>query len=266
MSLSNAIDPNTLIGSKVVGAAGVELGQVDGIYLDSQSSEPEWAAVKPGKSGNRVSLVPLAKAEYDGAELSVPYGKDELEAAPHHDPGQELTHSEEAELFTHYGVRSGEQHDAASENRRDRAGAPGVQGTDTSGPTTDDAMTRSEEHLHVGVEKTAAGKARLRKYVVTEEVSKTVPVSHEEVRVTREPITEDNRDQALAGAEITEEEHEITLHAERPVVSKETVAVERVRLGTETVTEERTVNEQVRKEQIDDATVTTDDDPTSTTN
>ena len=41
------------------------------------------------------------------------------------------------------------------------------------------------------------------------------------------------------------------LHAEKPVVAKETVPVERVRLDTETVTEQVTVNETVRKEQIE---------------
>ena len=42
-------------------------------------------------------------------------------------------------------------------------------GYDTSGPTTDDAMTRSEEHLRAGTETREAGRARLRKYVVTEQ-------------------------------------------------------------------------------------------------
>ena len=116
-------------------------------------------------------------------------------------------------------------------------------------------MTRSEERLRVGTENVQTGRARLRKYVVTENVTTTVPVSHEEVRLEREPITDANRDAALSGADITEEEHEVTLHAERPVVAKETVPVERVRLSTETVTEEHQVNEQVRKEQIDEPDV-----------
>ncbi|MGI8416193.1 MAG: YsnF/AvaK domain-containing protein, partial [Nakamurella sp.] len=88
--------------------------------------------------------------------------------------------------------------------------------------------------------------------VVTENVTQTVPVSHEEVRLEREPITEANRDQAMAGGDITEEEHEVTLHAEQPVVTKETVPVERVRLATEQVAGEQEVTEEVRKEQIDE--------------
>jgi uncharacterized protein (TIGR02271 family) len=124
-------------------------------------------------------------------------------------------------------------------------------GHDTSGRNTDDAMTRSEEQLRVGTEHVETGRARLRKYIVTEQVTQTVPVSHEEVRVEREPITDANRDAALAGPELSEEEHEVTLHEERPVVQKETVPVERVRLETDQVAEEARVDETVRKEQIE---------------
>jgi uncharacterized protein (TIGR02271 family) len=112
-------------------------------------------------------------------------------------------------------------------------------------------MTRSEERLRVGKEQVETGRARLRKYIVTEDVQTTVPVSREEVRIEREPITEANRDAAVAGPDLSEEEHEVTLTEERPVVGKETVPVERVRLGKEQVTEEKQVSEQVRKEQIE---------------
>jgi uncharacterized protein (TIGR02271 family) len=88
--------------------------------------------------------------------------------------------------------------------------------------------------------------------VVTENVTQTVSVSHEEVRVERRPITDANRDAALSGPAITEEEHKVVLNAERPVVEKETVPVEQVRFATDTVTEQQEVNEQVRKEQIEE--------------
>ena len=122
-------------------------------------------------------------------------------------------------------------------------------------------MTRSEERLNVGTETREAGRARLRKHVVTEQQQVTVPVSHEEVRVEREPITDANRDQAHDGPAISEEEHEVVLREERPVVDTEAVAVERVKLGTETVTGKETVGGEVRKEEIevDDAEVTSGD-------
>ncbi|PWW22327.1 uncharacterized protein (TIGR02271 family) [Geodermatophilus normandii] len=134
---------------------------------------------------------------------------------------------------------------------RDDLETRGAVGHDTSGPTTDSAMTRSEEHLNVGTQRVEAGRARLRKYVVSENVTQTVPVSHEEVRVEREPITDANIGNALDGPAISEEEHEVVLHAERPVVEKEAVPVERVRLDTETVTEQQQVSEEVRREEIE---------------
>ncbi|SDM92154.1 conserved domain-containing protein, partial [Geodermatophilus siccatus] len=119
------------------------------------------------------------------------------------------------------------------------------------GPTTDNAMTRSEERLNVGTRTEEVGRARLRKYVVTENVTETVPVSREEVRVEREPITDANVGQALDGPAISEEEHEVTLHAERPVVEKEAVPVERVRLDKETVSDSERVSADVRKEEVE---------------
>ena len=112
-------------------------------------------------------------------------------------------------------------------------------------------MTRSEERLNVGTQSAEVGRARLRKFVVTENVTQTVPVTREEVRIEREPITDANMGNAMDGPAISEEEHEVVLHAERPVVQKEAVPVERVRLDKQTVTDQETVSDTVRKEQIE---------------
>jgi uncharacterized protein (TIGR02271 family) len=111
-------------------------------------------------------------------------------------------------------------------------------------------MTRSEEELQVGTRAREAGRVRLRKYVITEQVTRTVPVQREEVRLEREPITDANIDAATSGPDISEEEHEVTLHEETPVVEKRVVPRERVRLDTDTVTDQRQVSEEVRKEQV----------------
>ena len=112
-------------------------------------------------------------------------------------------------------------------------------------------MTRSEEELRVGTTQRERGRVRLRKYVTTEQVTQTVPVQREEVRLEREPITDANLDAATSGPDISEEEHEVTLHEDTPVVEKRVVPRERVRLDTDTVTEQRQVGEEVRKEQIE---------------
>jgi uncharacterized protein (TIGR02271 family) len=112
-------------------------------------------------------------------------------------------------------------------------------------------MTRSEEELRVGTTEREAGRARLRKYVVEDEVTQTVPVRREEVRVEREPITDANIDNATEGPAISDEEHEVVLHEEQAVVDKQAVPKERVRLDKETYTEEQQVSDTVRKEEIE---------------
>jgi len=264
MAAQNLSDPAQLNGASVEGSDGSKIGKVSDVYLDEQTSRPEWAAVKTGMFGGHVSLVPLATAEFDGALLRVPYSKDQIKDAPHQDPEGALSPEQEAQIFTHYGVpyggetvtaqtggEGGQESGHTGGKGKQESERTGGKGKQASGRNTDEAMTRSEEQLHVGTEQTHGGTARLRKYVTTEDVTKTVPVSHEEVRVQREPITDANRGEAMSGAELSEEEHEVTLHAEKPVVNKETVPVERVKLGTETVTEEHTVNETVGKEQIE---------------
>ena len=112
-------------------------------------------------------------------------------------------------------------------------------------------MTRSEEQLRVGIESRERGRARLRKYVVTEHEQHTVPVRREEVRVEHEPITEVNRGQAMQGPDIGEAEHEVVLHEEVPVVDKVVTPKERVRMSTETRRDDKTISDDVRKERIE---------------
>ena len=243
-----------LMGAAVIDSDGEKIGTLEQIYLDTDTGAPTWAAVRTGFFGTSESFVPIDDANQDGENLRVSYAKEFVKNAPRIDADGALEHAQEDELYVYYG--NGSRNTNATEgtgtvrDASDRAVDTST-GYDTSGPTTDDAMTRSEERLRVGTEKVQTGRARLRKYVVTEEKTVTVPVSHEEVRLEREPITDANVADAMDGPAISEEEHEVVLTEERPVVAKETVPVERVRLGTETVTEEETVTDQVRKEQID---------------
>ncbi len=240
-----------VIGQTMYGPGGEKIGKVGQVYLDDQTGQPEWATTKTGMFGSSESFVPLAEASVSDSDLSVPYDKDKVKNAPRTDPDEgHLSQAEEAELYRYYGLEYDESQSDSGlpAGERDEAGTVG---RDVSGPSTDDAMTRSEEQLHVGTEQRETARARLRKYVVTENVTQTVPVSREEVRVEREPITDANRDAATSGAELTDEEHEVTLMEERPVVDKETVPVERVRMDKDTVTGEEQVSEEVRKEQIE---------------
>ncbi|PFG38946.1 uncharacterized protein (TIGR02271 family) [Georgenia soli] len=241
----------------VVGTGGEKLGTLGDIYFGDQSGTPQWATVNTGLFGTSHSFVPLDRATVAGDDLQVPYDKELVKGAPRVEADGHLSPTEEDELYRYYGLSDGYAAPAAGIGTADATAgtgttdAAGTTGYDTSGPTTDTAMTRSEEQLNVGTASREAGRARLRKYVVTEQQTVSVPVSHEEVRIEREPITDANVGAATDGPTISEEEHEVVLHEEVPVVSKEARPVERVRLDTETVTEQEQVTEDVRKEQIE---------------
>jgi len=246
-------DLSTVLGQTAYGSDGDKIGTVGQVYLDDRTGRPEWVTVTTGLFGTKESFVPLAEGNVSGDGLRLPYDKDKIKGAPQVEPEQgHLSEAEEAELYRYYGLA--DRHttgDGYANGREQVYDQEASGGHDTSGPNTDSAMTRSEERLRVGTQQQETGKVRLRKYVVTEQQQVTVPVEREEVRLEREPITDANRGEALSGPDISEEVHEVTLHEERPVVQKETVPVERVRLDTDTVTEDVQVSEEVRKEQID---------------
>ena len=198
-------------GQNLVDSDGSKIGSIEEIYLDAETNEPEWALVNTGLFGTKSTFVPLRDASDDGETLRVPYEKAKVKDAPKMDADGKLSQSDEAELYRYYGLDysqtrsdSGLPDGGAGTTGRDRdLDADRTVGRDTSGPTTDNAMTRSEEELKVGKAERVAGRARLRKYVVTEDVQQTVPVKREEVRLEREPITDANVDRATDGPAIS---------------------------------------------------------------
>ena len=229
-------------GCTVTDRNGDKIGKLDEIYLDEQTGRPEWALVNTGLFGFRSTFVPLSGATPNNDNVIVEWDKEQVQDAPSVEADGELSPDEEAQLYRHYGLDYSQGTDTAT--GRDT-------GQDTSGPNTDDAMTRSEEELRVGKTEQESGRVRLRKYVVTEQVQQTIPVRKEVARVEREPVTEGNVDQALDGPAISDEEHEMVLNEEQPVVEKKAVPKERVRLEKDVVTDERQISEEVRKERID---------------
>ena len=224
-----------VIGATAYDPSGNKIGKIGQVYYDDETGQPKWVTVNTGLFGTNESFVPLQGAQLGGDRVTLAYDKEQIKDAPSIAEDGHLSPEEEAELYRYYGM--------------DYGGT--ATGQDRPARSTDDAMTRSEEQLRAGTETREAGRVRLRKHVTTEQQQVTVPVSREEVRVEREPITEANREAAYSGPDISEDEHEVVLREERPVVEKEAVPVERVRLGTETVTEQETVGGEVRKEQIE---------------
>jgi uncharacterized protein (TIGR02271 family) len=254
-----------LYDCQVIDTRGEKIGAVKQVWLDERTGDPAWASVHTGLFGLKESFVPLQRAELRDDELRVPVDKEQVKESPRIEAANDhMTDEEQAALYRHYGFGPQRTSPEATGQRLDGtgqrpggAGQPPMRRPGSTQQAADygnhgrDAMTRSEERLRVGTERVEAGKVRLVKHVVTERQRVAVPVSHEEVRVEREPITAANRDAATRGRDIDEAEHEVTLHAEKPVVSTETVPMEQVRLTKDTVPTEQSVSGEVRKEQIE---------------
>ncbi len=260
------IDSDTIhevIGKAVHGSDGNKLGTVGQVFLDDTSGAPEWVTVQTGLFGTKESFVPIADATLSADGLSVPFDKDQVKGAPRVDAEEgHLDPEEETELYRHYGMSEGGTQQSGrvdgvdatrDEEVYDQAAVAGGKPAGTDLDRDDASMTRSEERLNVGTEKVETGRARLRKYVVTENQTVTVPVTREEVRMVSEPITQEERSAYAKGdgAGLSEEQSDVVLTEERVVVSRETVPVEKVSLAKESVTEQKQVTEQVGKERIE---------------
>jgi uncharacterized protein (TIGR02271 family) len=270
-STSTHQDLSSLIGHPVYDAEGNKIGTAGSIYHSDATGEPEWVTVKTGMFGTKESFVPLNGAEADDKGLHVAVHKDSVKDAPRIDEDGHLSDRETADLYRHYGLMP----NSAAMNTGKTRGAVPPQGSQMPRETADrpapaaagreaaaqadfsnaprQSVLRSEERLRASTETVESGRVRLRKYVVTSQQKITVPIRREEVHVTREPV---KPGEAGTGAKIGEEEREVILHEERPVVVKETVPVERVSLDTETIRENREVSDTIRREEveIDDGT------------
>jgi uncharacterized protein (TIGR02271 family) len=231
------------VGQTAVDTDGDKVGRIEAIYEDDDGSGPEWFAISTGLFGGHQSFAPVRGASADGDQVRLPWTKDVVKDAPRVDADGHLSPEEEARLYQYYGM------DWSSTTATPDAATTSA--TPTRAATTgDDAMTRSEEEIEVGTRSREAGRARLRKWVETEQVNVTVPVRREVARVVTEPITAGNADRAMSGPDLTEGEHEVVLTEEQVVVDKQVVPKERVRLEKDVVEEQRQVVDEVRKERI----------------
>lgn len=263
--------------AEVVDSTGDKVGKVGQVYLTNDSQEPSWVTVNTGLFGTKETFIPLAEARLADGVITVPYEKSFIKDAPHVDEDGEISREEEDELYRYYGVTDSSTTGTADRDRdldsRDAALAGGTTGIDRDRDRTADldrdrsadldrdrtadldrdrdvargadGVTLHEERVNVGTERQETGQARLRKYVVTDTETVEVPVQREEVVLERTPA--DGR----TGGSIGEEEVSVTLHEERPVVSKETVATEDVSLGKRTVSETESVTTEVSHEEVD---------------
>lgn len=253
------------IGRTVFDRQGHKIGDISDIYYDDQTGRPEWMTVSTGWFGTKAQFVPIAGTSARGDDVVVEYDKDLIKAAPAVDVDDaHLSEDEERRLYHHYGfdgdaadpegvyggrTRADEGFDYYDWRESDRDAATSAD-TTSADTTSDDtaSTTRSEEELSVDKTQRTAGRARLHKYVVTEDVNVTVPVKKQVARLVREPVSGE------AGGRIDERgdtDEEIVLTEEEVHVDKRTVAKERVGLEVDEVTEQRDVNETLRKERVE---------------
>lgn len=256
-----------LLDCRVVGADGQEIGKVGQVYLNDSTGDPEWVTVRTGFFGVKQTFVPLVNSRRSAEEIRVPFDKEMIKGAPNIDVDGRLSLEEEAELYRYYGMqptgipsqRRGERRaDLTSDElakdrnstkgRRENATSRDMPGQERYTRDGDLDMTRSEERLHVGTERRECGRVRLHKYVDTEHVQQKVPLTREEARFERQPIT---GDEALGDYAIGEDVQEFIIYEERPVVGTETTPVERMRVYRERVRREETVEGDIRKERIE---------------
>ncbi|MFC3688503.1 DUF2382 domain-containing protein [Aquipuribacter hungaricus] len=274
--MDSSIDLTRVNGAVVVDLDGGTIGTAREVYLDDATGRPEWVTVHTGLLGGTDSFVPLTGAEISGDVLRVRYGKKVVKGSPKPSTTGHLTPEQETELYRYYGLAPGTPADATIVGERtdeaeedavaaDRAAVDGparavAAGAPASAVTsggTDDAMTVSEERLTVGTERHAVGRARLRKYVVTEMRTVEVEVRREEVRLEHlpagggDPATDGGVPYDGPPVDVTEADPVVVLHEERPVVTTETVPVERVRMATGTVTSTESVSGEVRREHVE---------------
>lgn len=243
--------------AEVLDRDGEVVGGVEQVYLDDSTGEPAWVTVRTGLFGMKETFVPLQDASFDNGHLRVPYDKGYLKDAPNFGADEHLSEQEQDRLYEYYrldamgadstGAAGGRDAEAASARAggRDAEAASVRAGGDAEAETR---MTLHEEQVNVGTERVQTGRVRLRKHVVTEQKTVTVPVQREEYEVVREPVTEG---QSAGGADLGEDELEVSVHEERPVIAKDVVATEQVGIQRETVTEQRQVSTDVSHEEVD---------------
>lgn len=245
--------PADLIGHHVLDQEGNKVGKINQVYLDDETDQPSWISVHTGLFGRHETLVPLQGSQPAEEDIRVPYDKATVKDAPHIDADRHISPEEERTVREYYAQNGGPPVQGAAPGRGpgpQSTGRTGMPATGTpAGEAEDASMMRSEERVDIGVERRKAGQARLHKYVETEQFDESVPLHHDELQVERRRVDDPS---AVPGTtEMKEGEETFTLYEERPVVSKEQVPVEEVRVRKRDVTREEHVQGERRRERIE---------------
>ncbi len=89
-------------GKEIVDRDDEKIGKLEDVYIDTETDQPVFGAVKEGMIGKHLTFVPLtdATASPDGLKVSVT--KKQVKDAPSIDQGGELSPADESDLYRHY--------------------------------------------------------------------------------------------------------------------------------------------------------------------
>jgi uncharacterized protein (TIGR02271 family) len=253
----------TLFDYDVVDSAGNRIGSVDNVWADDATNEAEFVGIKTGWLFGKTHVVPVADAQIGGGTITVPYTSDQVKDAPSFGADEELSPGDEDEIYGYFGVQRstaqsptglpaggrGRQYQSGTVDTldtTDTSRAEMTAGYDATGDNEAD-MTLSAEELAVGKRQVEAGRVRLRKVVRTEHQEIPVDLKREDIEIERVPAGE-------AGAPsdaFQEEEVEVPVMREEPVVAKEARVTGGVRVSKDIETETTTVGDEVRKEDVE---------------
>jgi uncharacterized protein (TIGR02271 family) len=262
-------------GYEVYDPTGSKIGKVDDLFVD-EGDQPEYLGVKMGLLGTKSTLIPweLVEVREDEGRIIAALDKDRVKDGPAFDDDKEITPEFESEVYSYYGLQQtgstedrGTYADYTSGTTGGSAG-PGMAMGDTEtgefrehaaddegvnqsrGDDLADAdelrVQRTEEELAAGTREREAGQLKVRKRVRTDREHIEVPTRHEEVTVERVPVEGEATE-----AEIGEDEVRVPVTEEEVVVEKRPVAKEEVRIRKDVVSDTETVEEDVRREEVE---------------
>jgi uncharacterized protein (TIGR02271 family) len=266
-----------LVGAPVTDCDGLAIGIVEQVFRDDADGTPSWARVRSAKG---LHFVPLSGSRMTSSGgLSVPFDSQTIMTEPGMNVGRHMSAEQEEQLRSYFGMgvpaqRTGEtQPEAAQpEAAQPEAAQPkpawsereqpaeatqpesyAASGQPSQAPGMETVssdqgwLTRCEERFSVNLEPRESGRVRLHKYVDSEPIQETITVYREEYAIERIPVSSDD----AISADLGESEQEVILHETRPIVTKETVPIERVRLSVRTVEDEQTVTGELLRERIE---------------
>lgn len=269
--------PEQTFGYDVIDNSGNKIGTVDNVWVDDATGQLEFVGVKTGWLFGKTHVIPAENANIADGSITVPYGQDQIKDAPTFGSDDEISPSQENDIYQYYGMNrttdssptglaqgGGDFSSGTTSTQYTGNTDTGYTGTTNTGYGDTDTrdMQLSEEELQVGKRQVEAGQVRLRKVVHTEHKEVPVDLRREQVSVERVPASDTNvPSNAFEGQEIN-----VPVMQEEPVVAKEAHVTGGVRLNRDVQTETRTVGGDVRREDVeveDDSGMT--DNSTDTT-